>query len=125
MKKLLLILLTMPFIGFTQVSQYECNCEENSFRQTFEIDTVNQTIRRISSLNLLDGEVHDGMIHPFNNVIWKNDFIYFLRTNDITGFYRFNLTNNTFVLESYYGDIDQELNKEKTQVQNYNCFWYK
>ena len=52
MKKLsLILLLIIPILGFSQGRTYECNCKENNFRQIFEIDSNNQTIKRISSMN--------------------------------------------------------------------------
>ena len=130
MKKILFILLlTIPFVGFAQVKKYECNCKETQFRQIFEIDLQNQTIKHSSSLNLKTGEVLPGKIKHFENVIWKDDFIYslwkgedyypsqFSFIKDVF-FYRFDLVNNLFISE-IYDDGDGSLFE-----QVYKCFWY-
>jgi len=124
MKKLLfIILLTLPILGFSQGRTFECNCKENNFRQIFEIDLKNQTIKRISSMNTETGEVYPG--DPvFNNVFWKNDFIYFLIDKyGYIAFYKFDLINNIFIQKSYSGKIED--GKEDVFIQYYNCFWYK
>ncbi len=131
MKRILFILLlTIPALSLSQKRVYECNCEENQFRQTWEIDIENETIRRLSSLNLMDGMVYEGDGYR-NNVIWKDNFIYFLyrgiddgedwmeNLTDDVYFYRFDLVNNLFISE-IYDDYDGSLFKHV-----YKCFWYK
>ena len=126
MKRLLfIILLTLPFLGFSQVKIYECNCEKNNFRQIFEIDSTNQTIKRISSMNTETGDVYKSEIlfNDFNDIFWKNDFIYFLiDMYGNIGFYKFDLMNNIFILKSFQGRNNGE---EDVFIQYYNCFWYK
>ena len=120
MKRILFILLlTIPFIGISQTRIYECNCEETNFRQTWEIDLENQTIRRSSSVNLEDGEIYEGEELDASNVIWKDDFIYFLFQDGDVYFYRFDLVQNRFFSEIYDG-LDGTLFK-----QVYDCFWTK
>ena len=123
---LFILLLTIPFIGFSQVGTYECNCEENNFRQIFEIDSSNQTITRISSMNTETGDVYKSEIvfNDFNDIFWKNDFIYFLiDMYGNIGFYRFDLKNNIFILKSFQGRKTED-GKEDVFTQYYNCFWY-
>ena len=112
---------------------YECNCEEINFRQTWEIDTRNETISRLYSMDLYNGRVFEGDGY-YNNVIWIGyNFIYFLFRNsdnwdeedpeedyrDYVCFYRFDLVNNLFISE-IYNESDGSLNKNV-----YECFWYK
>ena len=125
MKKLsLILLLIIPILGFSQGRTYECNCKENNFRQIFEIDSNNQTIKRISSMNTETGMVYQEET-VFNDVFWENDFIYFLVDQfGYIGFYRFDLTNNIFIQESF-GLRKEEDRKENVFTQYYNCLWYK
>ena len=125
MKKLsLILLLIIPILGFSQGRTYECNCKENNFRQIFEIDSNNQTIKRISSMSTETGMVYQEET-VFNDVFWENDFIYFLVDQfDYIGFYRFDLTNNIFIQESF-GLRKEEDRKENVFTQYYNCLWYK
>ena len=128
MKKLILIILiAVPFIGFSQARTYECNCEENNFRQIFEIDSTSQTIKRISSMNTETGEFYKSGIvfNDFNYIFWKNDFIYFLiDMYGSIGFYKFDLKNNIFTLKSHRGRLTED-GPEDVFIQYYNCFWYK
>ena len=133
MKKLLFILLlTLPILGFSQVRTYECNCKENNFRQIFEVDSTNQTIKRISTMNTETGKTYTTQI-VFNDMFWKNNFVYFLLDKyNYIGFYRFDFTNNIFILESYgnrkkeFPDFKKsEGEEENVFKQYYNCFWYQ
>ena len=70
-----------------------------------------------------------GMVYQeetvFNDVFWENDFIYFLVDQfGYIGFYRFDLTNNIFIQESF-GLRKEEDRKENVFTQYYNCLWYK
>jgi len=127
MKKVLLFFfsLMLSLHSLSQKRVYECNSEENQFRQTWEIDIENQTIRRLSSLNLRDGMVYEGDGFR-NNVIWKDGFIYLLyrgiddgKMSDDVYFYRFDLVKNLFISE-IYDDYDGSLFKTV-----YKCFSYK
>ena len=119
----LILLLIIPILGFSQGRTYECNCKENNFRQIFEIDSNNQTIKRISSMNTETGMVYKDET-VFNDLFWENNFIYFLVDQySYIGFYRFDLTNNIFIQESF--GLREEDGKENVFTQYYNCLWYK
>jgi hypothetical protein len=126
MKIVFLFLLIVPVIAFTQPRLLECNCQENAFRQTWEIDTINQKIRHVSSLNLADGEFFSVNENFDKNVIWNNNFICFLYEEagefdpvPSAYFYRFDLINNAFISEIYDGG-DGSLFR-----QEYQCLWLK
>ena len=121
MKKILLLLLSIPITGISQTKLYQCDCYENEFRQTFEIDISNKTISHYSSIDLSDDQSWESYHGIFDNVIWENDMIYFLWRDHIEFrdiyFYRFNLNENTFISQIF----DYEDGSLFEQV--YECSW--
>ncbi len=107
----------------------ECDCKENDFRQTFEINFETKQLKRFSSLNRDNGDYFEGESNYRNNV----DFV----GNSIEGFaigtkrtpgrsdkgdevtiYLFDFASLRYYQDTYYAN-------GSTFKQSYTCFWLR
>ena len=117
MRKILSILfILISFSSFSQKYLYECNCEERGFRQTFEIDTINQTIRLYSSISLSSGQSWKGNEYPFESFWIDNQAFNLDEKYGSVRFYHWNLLTNEFISKIYQPELF---------LQEYKCFIIK
>ena len=117
MKKLLLILLlTIPFIGFGQVKKpykFVCICNNSNvqkdfhFSKTYKVNEKEKTISHLFSIDITDGTYFEG---TSKNFIWKGDQMIFVfqEKDSYVSLEKFDLKKNILISTTYYDDGNEE-----------------
>jgi hypothetical protein len=106
MKKIILILLlTIPFIGFGQTT-FSCDCEGGNRIIIFSVDKVNKKIYHLKTINkTVKYGIYDKKFE-FENLVWKDYGVFHFEVDkdfDRIEFRIWDFINNTFTEEYHDG----------------------